>query len=162
MRSSNRSLAEENATLQQRVRQVSRLCCATQAQGAALLPQPAPADADPALAGAELVEDYVSWVGCFCLAAGLMHAPALQAQVLCCGLSALPQRLASAIVHGGTATWQVEMPPCSSRCARSAGLDQVSRACVPDLSACVPGQHVCQVSRCARSACVPGQQGFVQ
>ena len=33
----HRSLAEENATLQQRVRQVSRLCCATQAQGSALL-----------------------------------------------------------------------------------------------------------------------------
>ena len=55
----HRSLAEENATLQQRVRQVSRLCCATHAQGAALLPQPAPGGSDAAPADAELEESCV-------------------------------------------------------------------------------------------------------
>ena len=144
------SLAEENATLQQRVRQVSKLCCATQAQGAALLPQPSPAGADPALAGAELVEDYVSWVGCFVLQQG-MHAPALQAQVLCCGLSALPQRLGSAIGMAAQPSGRLRCHPAAAGVpgqqgsARSAG--HVCQSC----------QHVCQVSMCARSAGVPGQ-----
>ena len=77
----HRSLAEENATLQQRVRQVSRLCRATPAQGSARLPQTTPGGSDTALAGTELVEAvWVGWAALSCSRAhagsGLLHTPA--------------------------------------------------------------------------------------
>ena len=113
----HRSLAEENATLQQRVRQVSKRCCA---QGYALLPQRPPGWSGTALAGAEVDRSHVCWVGCFVLQQGSCRK-ALAAHTSTASATATLQQ--QHVCPGQQGSARSAGHVCQiSMCARSAGL----------------------------------------